>query len=153
MWRASSDFVGRPSGAAEKRCASLARKLKISAGGVAAVAELNDSRTADLIWKALPIEARASTWGDEVYFSIPVSLGEDKAREVVDLGDVGYWPPGKAFCIFYGPTPASHGSEIRPASPVNVFGRIQGDPRVFRRVASGARIVLERVEEPGPAAG
>ena len=131
----------------------MARKLRISAGGVVALADLNDSGTGDAIWAALPIEARASTWGDEIYFSIPVGLGEDDAREVVDLGDVGYWPPGKAFCIFFGPTPASRGNEIRPASAVNVFGKIQGDPRVFRRVASGARIVLERVEEPGPAAG
>ena len=108
-------------------------------------AELHDSRTADAIWQALPIEARGSTWGDEIYFSIPVSLGEESAQSVVDLGDIGYWPPGKAFCIFYGPTPASQGDEIRPASPVNVVGKIEGDPKVFRRVPSGAKITLERV--------
>ena len=129
----------------------MARKLKISAGGVTATAELNDSHTADAIWNALPIEARASTWGDEIYFSIPVSTGEENPRSVVDLGDVAYWPPGKAFCIFFGPTPASHGDEIRPASPVNVVGRIEGDARVFRRVSSGARIVLERAEGQGSA--
>ncbi len=124
----------------------MARKLKISAGGVSATAEMNDSRTAEAIWNALPIEARASTWGDEIYFSIPVSMSEDQPRAVVELGDVAYWPPGKAFCIFFGPTPASHGEEIRPASPVNVVGKIEGDPRGFRRVASGARIVLEKAE-------
>jgi len=130
----------------------MAKRLKISAGGVTATAELNDSRTADAIWRALPIEARASTWGDEIYFSIPVSVEEDQPKSVVDLGDVAYWPPGKAFCIFFGPTPASHGDEIRPASPVNVVGKVEGDPRVFRRVSSGARIVLDRVEEPGASA-
>ncbi len=130
----------------------MPRRLRISAGGVTAVAELNDSATADAIWRALPIEARASTWGDEIYFSIPVSLGEDHPRSVVELGDIAYWPPGKAFCIFFGPTPASHGEEIRPASPVNVVGKVEGDARAFRRVTSGARIVLERVQESGPSA-
>lgn len=127
----------------------MARKLKISAGGVTATADLNDSRTADAIWRALPIEARASTWGDEIYFSIPVSMSEEKAKAVVDLGDIAYWPPGKAFCIFFGSTPASRGDEIRPASPVNVVGKVQGDARVFRQVPSGARIVLETAPEEG----
>ena len=129
----------------------MARRLKISAGGVVATAELAENATADAIWRALPIEARASTWGDEIYFSIPVSVKEERARSVVDLGDVAYWPPGKAFCIFFGPTPASHGDEIRPASPVNVVGKVAGDARVFRRVSSGAKIVLERAEEGGAA--
>lgn len=122
--------------------------IKITAGSVEAKAVLNDSRTATAIWEALPIEARASTWGDEVYFSIPVKMGEDKPREVVDVGDLGYWPPGNAFCIFFGPTPASHGTEIRPASPVNVVGKISGDPLVFRRVKSGERVIIERLQEP-----
>jgi len=125
------------------------RKLRIRAGDVTATAVLNDTPTATAIWEALPIEARASTWGDEVYFSIPVHLTEENAQEVVNLGDLGYWPPGHAFCIFFGPTPMSRGDEIRPASPVNVPGRVEGDPRVFRRVASGARVTLERVTEGG----
>lgn len=127
----------------------MANKLRISAGGVSAIAELNDSATAQSIWSALPIEARASTWGDEIYFSIPVSTGEDEPKVIVELGDIAYWPPGKAFCVFFGPTPASQGNEIRPASPVNVVGRIIGDARAFRRVSSGARITLERVEAEG----
>ncbi len=125
----------------------MARKMRISAGGVSAAAELNASRTADAIWDALPIEARASTWGDEIYFSIPVSIGEDRARSVVDLGDVAYWPPGKAFCIFFGQTPASHGDEIRPASPVNVFGKITGDAGVFKPVRSGESMVIEKASQ------
>jgi uncharacterized protein len=122
-------------------------KMKITAGDVTAVAHLNETQTAKAIWKALPINARASTWGDEIYFPIPVHLGEEDAKEVVDLGEVGYWPPGNAFCIFFGRTPASHGDEIRPASPVNVFGKIEGDPKVFKKVRSGAAILLERAEE------
>jgi uncharacterized protein len=122
-------------------------KIKITVGDVTAFAQLNETQTAKAIWKALPINARASTWGDEIYFGIPVHLGEEDAKEVVDLGEVGYWPPGNAFCIFFGRTPASHGDEIRPASPVNVFGKIEGDPKVFKKARSGAAILLERVEE------
>lgn len=104
---------------------------------------LDDSRTARAIWDALPMEAKAETWGDEIYFSIPVTLGADGARAVVELGDLGYWPPGRAFCIFFGSTPVSQGGEIRPASPVNVFGRVEGDPTVFRKVRAGTLVRLE----------
>ncbi len=121
------------------------RHIKITAGGVTAEAELKDTPTADAIWEALPIEARASTWGDEIYFGIPVYLKEENAQEVVEKGDLGYWPPGHAFCIFFGPTPASRGEEIRPASPVNVFGKIVGDPAVFKKVRSGEKVVVEAV--------
>jgi hypothetical protein len=120
------------------------RKIVITAGTISATAELNETKTADAVWAALPITARASTWGDEIYFSIPVHLGEDHGRDVVDMGDLGYWPPGNAFCIFFGPTPASHGAEIRPASPVNVFGKVQGDAKVFRAVRSGEKITIAK---------
>lgn len=120
------------------------RRIVITAGAVSAVAELNDSQTAETIWTALPITARANTWGDEIYFDIPVALGEEKAQEVVEKGDLGYWPPGHAFCIFFGPTPASIGNEIRPASPVNVFGRITGEATIFKQVRSGTKISIER---------
>ena len=122
----------------------MTRRLRISAGSVVATATLDDSQTARAIWEALPIEAKAETWGDEIYFSIPVTLGLDGAREVVDSGDLGYWPPGRAFCVFFGPTPVSQSGEIRPASPVNVFGRVEGDPTVFRKVRAGALMRLER---------
>jgi len=97
-------------------------------------------------WNALPIEARASTWGDEIYFSIPVHLKEQNGQELVVLGDLGYWPPGNAMCIFFGPTPMSNGNEIRPASAVNVWGKIVGDPKVFKKVRSGSRITVEKIE-------
>jgi len=123
------------------------RKIRITAGDVSATAVLNDSATAEAIWQALPIEARGNTWGDEIYFAIPVHLDEEDAQEVVDMGDLGYWPPGHAFCIFFGRTPMSRGNEIRPASPVNVFGKIEGDAKAFTRVSSGTQVRLERVEE------
>ena len=122
------------------------RTIRISAGEVSALADLNDTATAQAIWDALPIRAQASTWGDEVYFEIPVRMGTEKGQAVVDMGDIGYWAPGRAFCIFFGLTPASRGEEIRPASPVTVVGRVSGDATVFRRVRDGAEIILERAD-------
>ena len=101
--------------------------------------------TTKAILDALPLKAHANKWGDEIYFSIPVSVEAENTSEVVDLGDLGYWPPGNAFCIFFGPTPASKGGEIRPVSPVNVFGKVLGDPRVFKAVESGDLVRVERV--------
>ncbi len=121
-------------------------RIKITAGDVVAFAELNETATAEAIWNALPIEARVNTWGDEIYFSIPVYLEEENAQAIVEKGDLGYWPSGNAFCIFFGRTPASRGDEIRPASPVNVFGHLEGDPTIFKSVRSGEKVMLERVE-------
>jgi hypothetical protein len=120
------------------------RKIRITAGRVTADAVLNGSKTADAVWAALPFSIPGETWGDEIYFGIPVKARAEVAREVVTLGDLGYWPPGSAFCIFFGPTPASRGDEIRPASPVNVFGRVVGDPTVFKSVRSGTTVRVER---------
>ncbi len=120
------------------------KNMLIKAGDVTATAELNDTKTAEAIWSALPIEARASTWGDEIYFSIPVKLETERGQEVVQLGELGYWAPGRAFCIFFGPTPVSRGNEIRPASEVTVFGKVEGDPKQFKKVPSGAKITIER---------
>ena len=122
----------------------MTRQITIKTGGVEMTAELNDSKTAGVIWDALPITARGSTWGDEIYFGIPVSAGEENGKEVVEMGDIAYWPPGSAFCIFFGPTPASRGNEIRPASAVNVVGKVIGDAKAFKAVRSGEQVVLER---------
>ena len=120
------------------------RRIRITAGGVEVTAALDASRTADLVWEALPVTASFSTWGDEIYFGTEIEAPLEDGREVVDMGDVGYWPPGQALCLFFGPTPSSRGDEIRPASAVNVLGRIEGDPTVLKAVASGAQIVVER---------
>lgn len=120
------------------------RKIRITVGRITAEAVLNDSKTATAVWDALPLSVAGQTWGDEIYFSIPVKAEAENARAVVELGDLAYWPPGSAFCIFYGPTPASRGDEIRPASPVNVFGRVLGDATVFKPVRSGATVRVER---------
>jgi hypothetical protein len=108
-------------------------------------AELNDSATAQLIWEALPITGRASTWGDEIYFDIPVRAGQaPDARADVEVGELGYWPAGSAFCIFFGPTPVSSGDQPRAASPVNVVGRVLGDATAFRKVGAGATVTLSK---------
>lgn len=122
----------------------MGRRIVIRAGSVVAEAELNETETAKRIYDALPIQSRANRWGDEVYFSIPVECPPENQHEVVNSGDLGYWVPGSAFCIFFGPTPASRTpDEIRPASPVNVFGKIVGDPTKFRSVKDGDTIVVE----------
>ncbi len=121
------------------------RLIRIRAGEVAVTVALNGSTTADAVWDALPIAGRVQTWGDEIYFSIPVDAPEaPDAAETVDGGAVAYWPPGSALCLFWGPTPMSRGAEIRPASAVNVIGAIDGDPTVLAAVPSGAEIVVER---------
>jgi hypothetical protein len=123
----------------------MSRRISIVIGDLQVDAELNDTRTAALIWDQLPVESIYNTWGDEIYFSIPVETDPEDSVAAVQLGDLGYWPPGNAFCIFYGKTPASRGNEIRPASPVSVVGRVSGDPTVFRRVArSGGVIRIEK---------
>ena len=121
-----------------------ARRIRITAGSVSADAMLDGSATAQAIWDALPLAVAGQTWGDEIYFSIPVTVGPESPRETVEMGDLAFWPPGTAFCIFFGRTPASRGDEIRPASAVNVFGRVQGDPAVFKRVRSGTTVRVER---------
>jgi uncharacterized protein len=120
------------------------RRIRITAGSVAADAALNDSVTAAAVWEALPLSVPGETWGDEIYFSIPVKAKPESPRETVEKGDLGYWPPCSAFCIFFGPTPASRGSEIRPASPVNILGRVLGDSTVFKKVRSGTTVRVER---------
>jgi len=122
------------------------KKIIITVNDVKMSADLNDNKTAQNIWAALPIEGRVNTWGDEIYFSIPVNAELENAKDVVSEGDLGYWPPGSAFCIFFGTTPVSRGNEIRAASPVNVFGKIIGDPKVFKKVSSGAKIIIEKGE-------
>lgn len=123
------------------------RQIRITAGGVSATASLFDNDTATAVWDALPIEARASTWGQEIYFDIPVYLDESAdARETVEMGHLGYWPSGHAFCIFFGPTPISRGSEIRPASAVNLFGQIEGDATRFSAVGDGDHVHIEKIE-------
>jgi len=123
----------------------MATKIKITAGDVVVGAQLNDSPTASSIVDALPIEAAGQRWGGEIYFSIPVSAGlESDSRAILEAGELGYWPSGNAFCIFFGPTPASSGGEIRAASAVNILGKIDGDISQLWDVPDGAKVIIEK---------
>jgi len=107
---------------------------------------LTDSPTAQALAAALPITGQAQLWGDEIYFPVPQVVADldDTATPVVHVGDIGYWPTGKAFCIFFGLTPASVPGEIRPASPVNLVGRVGGDPCCLKLVPAGAAVRIEK---------
>jgi hypothetical protein len=124
----------------------MGKRIRIVAGAVEAEAELNNTTTAQAISEALPIKGRASLWGDEIYFSVPVSLELEAGQELVSMGDLGYWPEGNALCIFFGPTPVSRGNEIRPASAVTVLGKVIGDATIFKKVATGTKIMLRNWE-------
>ena len=123
----------------------MADMIRIRAGAVEVQAELNDTRTAKALFRTLPIKAKVDTWGDEIYFDVPLSMEVEDGKQVVEMGDVAYWPDGPSLCLFFGRTPASRGDEIRAASPVTILGRIIGDPKVLRAVRSGAAITVEKL--------
>jgi hypothetical protein len=123
------------------------KEIIITAGSVSLPAELNDNPTARQVWDTLPIEGRANVWGDEIYFEIPVRTAQEPdARADVEVGELGYWPPGNAFCIFFGPTPVSTGERPRAASPVSILGRVLGDATLFREVQGGSLVRITRQE-------
>lgn len=120
------------------------RKMKITMGAVVLEVELLDTPTADQLYNALPFQASANTWGDEVYFSTPIGVPEEPdARDVMQPGDIAFWPPGNAIAIAFGRTPASQGDELRLASPCNVWGRALGDVKQLKSVAPGTAIQCE----------
>ena len=123
----------------------MAQNIKITAAEVQVEAELNDSPTAKSIAGAvLPIKAKGRRWGGEIYFSIPVTAElEPDGRDILEEGELGYWPSGNAFCIFFGPTPASQGDEIRAASAVNIIGKMKGDWSELWNVPDGADVLIE----------
>ena len=119
-------------------------RIVVQIGTLSMEAELNDTSTAQQIAAALPLRSSFNTWGDEIYFAIPINATlDDSAQEVVELGALGYWPPGKAFCIFFGQTPASQPGKIMPASAVNVIGKVLGDATQFKTVMREREVVLE----------
>ena len=126
----------------------MERRIKISSGEVEVFARLYDSVTADKIWDSLPFKEAGHVWGDEIYFTIPVNTHiEKEALEVVAKGDLGYWPTGAAFCIFFGSTPISREGEIRAASAVNVFGKIEGDTSVLKKVLPGNEVLVGKADQ------
>ena len=125
----------------------MSQRIKIRAGSVEVAAELNDAPTAKAVAAVLPIRGKGNRWGGEIYFSILVKTGlEANSRDVLEVGELGYWPTGSAFCIFFGPTPASSGDEPRAASAVNILGRIDGDVSGLWDVPDGAEVIIEEAE-------
>jgi hypothetical protein len=119
-------------------------RIAIQIGTLSMEAELNETPTAQKIAAALPLRTSFNTWGDEIYFAIPVDADlDDSAQDVVEVGDLGYWPPGKAWCIFFGQTPASQPGMIMPASAVNVIGKVLGDATAFKAVLREREVVVE----------
>lgn len=124
----------------------IAVTLEWNGGRLVVGAELNDTPTAVAIRNSLPLEARAQTWGEEIYFSIPVNISAKDPKEVVEVGDLAYWPAGNAFCIFFGRTPASRGDEPRPASPVDIIGKVKTNVDSLKDVPGGARVMVSTTE-------
>lgn len=121
-------------------------KFSITIGHLTLDAKLNDTQTAKKIAAILPFNARFNTWGDEIYFPIPVkSALDESAREEVKIGDLGYWPSGQAFCIFFGPTPMSTQGSIRPASAVNIIGKVTGDAKQLKEFMHIGELTLDLV--------
>ncbi|MCD6287046.1 MAG: hypothetical protein J7M39_14145 [Anaerolineae bacterium] len=124
------------------------RKIVITVDGITLAATLNESPTATQVWEALPIQAHASIWGDEIYLEIPVDAGQaPDARVLVDVGTLGYWPVGKAFCIFFGPTPAGTGSRPQAYSPINILGEVTDDATRLRGVRHGASVRIAKAKD------
>ncbi|MFP3938237.1 MAG: cyclophilin-like fold protein [Phycisphaerae bacterium] len=126
----------------------MGASVTITVGDVSVTAELNDSRSARAIGEALPLSGSVSTWGEEIYFPIPLELpAEDDARAQMEVGELAYWPDGRAVCVFFGPTPASEpGGAPRAVGPVNPVGRVTGAASALRSVNDGDDIVIKRAD-------
>lgn len=122
----------------------MSKKIKIKAGETKISAELNDSMTAEKVWEVLPVQANGSLWGDEIYFKIPVETGYENPKDIVESGDIAFWPSGSAMCIFFGPTPISVPGEIKPARSVNIIGRITGNTEGLKKFSQGEEVRVER---------
>ena len=125
----------------------MSKTIQIIAKNVQVKAELNDSPTAQSIINALPIETLAKRWGGEIYFSIDVEATlEEDSRDVLEAGELAFWPPEKCFCIFFGPTPTSQGDEIIAASDVNIIGKMKSDWSGLWDVPNGGWIMIKATE-------
>jgi hypothetical protein len=127
----------------------MTTRILIKAGNFALDAELNESETAAAVAARLPVSVIMTRWGEEYYGDMgePLGAGESHdAREEMAVGEIAYWPPGNALCIFFGPTPASTSDEPRAASPVNPIGRIDGDATALKALGGQAVVVFEAAE-------
>ncbi len=120
-------------------------KLKIFVNDIEMEAELENTPTAKAVYEMLPFDGAANRWGDEIYFVVPLRLeAEQDATDIVEVGDVAYWPEGCCFCVFFGKTPESTETEIKAASKVNIFGKLITDAKAFKNVKNGDLIIVEK---------
>ncbi len=123
----------------------MPNSIKIILKDIVLDAELSDTKCAKAISDALPIEAIPNEWGDEFYFEIPIQMQlDDTATTKVKIGDIGYWPPGRALAIFFGPTPMSRGDDPVPASEVNLVGKIIGNAAILKKAKGTDKIKIEK---------
>ncbi|MGP8079648.1 MAG: cyclophilin-like fold protein [Dehalococcoidales bacterium] len=122
----------------------MGKAIKIFVGDIVAEATLNDSKTAQMVYNALPITGEANLWDDEIYFDIDFTAQEENGKLTVELGDIALWLEGPCLCIFPGKTPVSRGNEIRPASVVNVIGKINNIATLYRKLKGGEKITFRR---------
>ena len=122
----------------------MGRKIRISCGRFTFEAELKNTPTSNKIINEFPLEGNVNIWGEEIFFPVSVAARQEaSATEEVDLGTIAYWPPGKAFCIFFGPTPVSDSQKPRAYSPVNIIGKIHGDLEDLKTIAHGEKITVD----------
>lgn len=121
-------------------------RIKFPKSGIEIEGEIFETGTGKALYSALPIRSRVERWGKEIYFPTPVQCELEDPRETVELGDMGYWPPESSWCIFFGPTPISKKGEIRPDSPVDVFGKVKGPLKELNKVKDGDEVVVEPLE-------
>jgi hypothetical protein len=122
-------------------------KILIQFKQLAFQAQLNNSPTSEALWEQLPLESQVNTWGEEIYFEIPFDMTQEPdAQEILEIGDLGYWPVGQAFCIFFGPTPVSTDERPRAYSPVNVLGKILAGCERLKSIQNQEKARLERFE-------
>jgi len=121
-------------------------KIKIYINDLEFKGELNDTDTAKKIYDILPLRKQGRFWGNEIYFPIPMAVKNENPTEVLEIGDLAYWPRGNGFCIFYGQTPASTDKRPRPANPVTKVGKMKGDLEQLKSI-NDAEVKIEKLKE------
>lgn len=111
---------------------------------------LGETKTASEIYSKLPLKSKTNLWGKEIYFSVDIHLPLEDGKDIVEIGDIAYWPEGPAVCIFFGPTPVSKGNEIKPYSKVSVIGKIDGQEiKKLYNVKNSEEITMEPITNGG----
>lgn len=129
----------------------MAKKILIKIDNITLEGELNDTITSEIIWDNLPLEAVGNLWGDEVYFRTDISIkAKDRPTNTVEIGDIAFWPPETALCIFYGKTPVSTDNEIKPASSVIVVGKVKSNLNLLKNINENCEIKVVKNEPVVP---